>query len=198
MDTYPTEDELNKMKNKNLLGGYHIGNENIGYPLDGMVRGIGPCGHTRLHYFGITSKGYVLNGITYEQIQRYLHSTSHKQKTQPLTKEYIDIVKCIMSPGNIKIFDSQDSNYRFLMKWADELMDIFRKYHTDNYNNVNKNNKDDENKNCVICMTSKRTHIFINCGHFCICEDCDKILNVNNIKKCPLCNNKSITHRVYF
>eukprot|EP01083_Nonionella_stella_P047775 127893_1 len=43
-------------------------------------------------------------------------------------------------------------------------------------------NKERENE-CVICFDKSRTHVFVPCGHHCICEDCIPLFN----ETCPLC-----------
>jgi len=42
----------------------------------------------------------------------------------------------------------------------------------------------DDNRLCVVCMDRNKTHVFISCGHACVCEAC------SNIDTCPLCRTK--------
>ena len=37
---------------------------------------------------------------------------------------------------------------------------------------------------CVICLTDPPNVLFCNCGHLCLCEECDK---VKSLKNCPVC-----------
>ena len=43
---------------------------------------------------------------------------------------------------------------------------------------------------CVICKTSRKTHIFVPCGHLCVCVDCAEI-TMTVSKTCPLCRKAS-------
>lgn len=39
---------------------------------------------------------------------------------------------------------------------------------------------------CIVCMDAPTTHVFVPCGHFCVCGDCsDKIMA--RTKECPYC-----------
>ena len=41
-----------------------------------------------------------------------------------------------------------------------------------------------ESEECVVCLSSKRTHAFVPCGHMCVCNKCaDSIKN----RMCPIC-----------
>jgi hypothetical protein len=40
-----------------------------------------------------------------------------------------------------------------------------------------------EDNTCCICMTNPRDMVYINCGHLCICLECEKRLD----EKCPIC-----------
>lgn len=52
--------------------------------------------------------------------------------------------------------------------------------------------KEENNGKCICCYENEKTHIFKECGHFCICENCSK-----NVDNCPICRNKSKTIRVF-
>ena len=73
---------------------------------------------------------------------------------------------------------------------------LIRKYHP-----RQEIGKLEDDKKCVVCMTSSRTRIFIDCGHLCLCETCNQKLHdrlpSNQNSKCPLCNTTSKTIRVY-
>jgi hypothetical protein len=36
---------------------------------------------------------------------------------------------------------------------------------------------------CSLCLDAPRTHTFVPCGHFCVCEPCSKMVRM----KCPIC-----------
>jgi hypothetical protein len=46
------------------------------------------------------------------------------------------------------------------------------------------NEKDDL---CKICLVKKRSHIYPQCGHFCLCADCKKEQEDRNDLSCPIC-----------
>ena len=43
---------------------------------------------------------------------------------------------------------------------------------------------------CVICKTCRKTHIFVPCGHLCVCVDCAEI-TMTVSKTCPICRKAS-------
>ena len=47
-------------------------------------------------------------------------------------------------------------------------------------------NEDDEDDTCAICFSEQRTHVFVPCGHKCICEACgEKVMKQDQL--CPMC-----------
>ena len=55
--------------------------------------------------------------------------------------------------------------------------------------NTDKSFKSDE---CVICLTNPPNVFLCNCGHLCLCEECDK---VNSLEKCPVCKTENTIKR---
>lgn len=51
--------------------------------------------------------------------------------------------------------------------------------------------KDDDNRFCVVCMDRNKTHVFTECGHVCVCEDCSRL------ETCPLCRVKGKCIKVF-
>lgn len=49
----------------------------------------------------------------------------------------------------------------------------------------------DPSKICRICIDSPKTHAFVPCGHYCICEGCANALMSNPPLKCPVCRGVS-------
>jgi hypothetical protein len=47
-----------------------------------------------------------------------------------------------------------------------------------------------EEHECVICRTSRKTHVFVPCGHLCVCVDCAEI-TTSLSKTCPICRKES-------
>ena len=37
---------------------------------------------------------------------------------------------------------------------------------------------------CVVCLTNPPNVLFCNCGHICLCSECEKLKNSN---RCPIC-----------
>ena len=55
--------------------------------------------------------------------------------------------------------------------------------------NTDKSFKSNE---CVICLTNPPSVLFCNCGHVCICEECDREKSLNT---CPVCKTESAIRR---
>ena len=59
----------------------------------------------------------------------------------------------------------------------------------DSMNNITKNDNDNivnDNSDCAICFTNKRTHIVKECNHLIMCQEC-AIAIFNTSKQCPSC-----------
>jgi hypothetical protein len=52
----------------------------------------------------------------------------------------------------------------------------------------NKLSEIQESKECVVCLSSKRTHAFVPCGHMCVCNGC--AVSIQG-RKCPICRKSS-------
>ena len=50
-----------------------------------------------------------------------------------------------------------------------------------------------KSEECVICLTNPPNVLFCNCGHLCICEECDK---TKSLKNCPICKTESKIKRI--
>lgn len=60
--------------------------------------------------------------------------------------------------------------------------------------------KKEEETQCVVCLTSKITHAFAPCNHFCICESCVKGLSPVSSSgqvKCIICRQMSTIVKIY-
>jgi hypothetical protein len=50
---------------------------------------------------------------------------------------------------------------------------------------------------CCVCMESAKSHVFIPCGHVCVCQGCAEQVMASS-KECPMCRQVSISfYRVY-
>eukprot|EP00928_Gymnodinium_smaydae_P038285 TRINITY_DN26436_c0_g1_i1.p1 TRINITY_DN26436_c0_g1~~TRINITY_DN26436_c0_g1_i1.p1 ORF type:complete len:567 (-),score=57.48 TRINITY_DN26436_c0_g1_i1:30-1730(-) len=55
----------------------------------------------------------------------------------------------------------------------------------------------DDDSTCVVCMSASKTHVFVPCGHLCVCESCG-VEVMSSSKLCPLCRQGCTQHmRVY-
>ena len=45
---------------------------------------------------------------------------------------------------------------------------------------------DHSGKECVVCMDAARTHLFVPCGHQCVCAACAETLRRGK-RPCPMC-----------
>ena len=45
---------------------------------------------------------------------------------------------------------------------------------------------EEEDSSCIICMEAERTHLFVPCGHRCVCEACAALVMSEN-SECPMC-----------
>ena len=45
---------------------------------------------------------------------------------------------------------------------------------------------------CVICLTNPPNVLFCNCGHLCLCVECDKTKSLDN---CPICKTENVIKR---
>ena len=46
---------------------------------------------------------------------------------------------------------------------------------------------------CVICLSTKPNVLFCECGHLCICNECNKTIKLN---VCPVCRTENMTLRI--
>ena len=73
------------------------------------------------------------------------------------------------------------------------FLNIIQTYKNKILNLENQLKSKKENK-CSICLENNSEYIFIPCGHFCICENCN---NEYNQDICPLCRTLGNRFKVY-
>ena len=56
-----------------------------------------------------------------------------------------------------------------------------------------KDSKTYKSDECIVCLTNPPKVLFCNCGHLCLCEECD---DVKILKTCPICKTKSTIKRI--
>ena len=50
---------------------------------------------------------------------------------------------------------------------------------------------------CVVCMDEENTHMFMPCGHKCVCKECADLI-MGGTAECPTCRTKAVgLHRVF-
>ena len=62
-----------------------------------------------------------------------------------------------------------------------------------NKTNIKNNKKCKKEEICCICLTTPSNILFTDCGHLCICENCDNKLSK---AKCPLCRTKVTQQKI--
>lgn len=50
---------------------------------------------------------------------------------------------------------------------------------------------------CAVCMVSRTSHVFVPCGHLCVCAACAGAIQKTN-RRCPLCRKVGKVMKVYF
>lgn len=56
----------------------------------------------------------------------------------------------------------------------------------------------DPSKICRICLDSPKTHVFVPCGHYCVCDGCATEMKNGQSLQCPVCRkNSSMIMRIY-
>lgn len=88
------------------------------------------------------------------------------------------IERCeILKNDNDEIIVSPPNKFNYLVR-------------IDSMNNIIKNDNDNgianDNSDCAICFTNKRTHIVKECNHLIMCQEC-AIAVFNTSKQCPSC-----------
>ena len=84
----------------------------------------------------------------------------------------------------------------------ENIKDIFKERIIDNLSDIIKDTVKNEyittKKYCVICWKKRINVIFKECGHFCICTDCDDVMSqVTTSKRCPICRSRGDTQEVF-
>ena len=85
-----------------------------------------------------------------------------------------------------------------LISWIYESAAILIQYKGRQYNNVPKNEviqTVEADDLCVICDDNAADHIFIPCGHICVCGSCATKFAGNS--KCPLCRTVAQIFQTY-
>jgi E3 ubiquitin-protein ligase MGRN1 len=53
-------------------------------------------------------------------------------------------------------------------------------------NNAQSGTDDDFSAHCVVCLTNRKNTTVLPCRHFCMCDECAKLL-LKRTRTCPMC-----------
>ena len=73
------------------------------------------------------------------------------------------------------------------------IQEKFSKPKTESKEIVNEE-KTFKSEECIICLTKPPNVLFCNCGHLCVCEECNK--TGESLEKCPICKNENRILRI--
>ena len=98
-------------------------------------------------------------------------------------------------------------NIDYIRRGNIERLENFREYREYRRRTEEEESEDEEEKQiiiinaeqifksdeCTICLSSISNVLFCNCGHLCICEECDK---TKSLKNCPICKTENTIKRI--
>jgi hypothetical protein len=104
---------------------------------------------------------------------------AQQQREQKLPDREAKVVLSTIE-DKINHFQKKHQECQLLMNEQNKLLkDI-----VDQTNNEQEARNDKET--CKVCMTNKRSHVVLPCGHYCLCEVCAEEIN-KTTRKCPIC-----------
>ena len=118
-----------------------------------------------------------------------INEVKTKIKTQIENSPFIETfnTKRVDIRFSFEIFISRDDFRRIEEEWVRQEREreaLRRRKIQEKQSQTSKSFKSDE---CVICLTIPPNVLFCNCGHLCLCEECDKVKSLEN---CPVCKTK--------
>ena len=130
------------------------------------------------------SKSYVGNSaiINYLEIVLYTYYVFYNYD------EYVSSVGELEERGEIVVtYPPSDSELANWQQRINERIANSQQSDSDDKNiiNLSQTFKTDE---CVICLTNPPHVLYCNCGHLCICKECDKI---KTLSSCPVCKTEN-------
>ena len=98
-----------------------------------------------------------------------------------------------------KINRSYDYQMVLLNEWAAnryfaQRNVLIRRLFSDNNKQIINAEKTFKEDKCVICLTNPSNILFCNCGHICVCEECNKTRE--SLENCPICKTENIILRI--
>ena len=105
-------------------------------------------------------------------------------ETTPTEEKILDHLLDSMISGKLDSITNE--------KLIDNLTGIVRYTIKKESNNISK-----KNGKCIICWRNPISHIFIPCGHYCLCIECSDRISSMVVQRCPLCREHGRSHKVY-
>ena len=132
--------------------------------------------------------------IQYTDPQPYEEEPDHNFlksiKINDFLNETVEDVSYLKIKITMKYLDVEEEDYlRIGGGIVDMRTDLFYQ-HEPQIINSSQSFKSEE---CVICLTNSPNALFCNCGHLCMCSECEK-LKISN--KCPICKIENTIIRV--
>lgn len=147
---------------------------------------------------------------------------SKKSEDSDIKKEYYDLgeyICCIYRPQSIVLDLAQFNHWKMIMDIYFHRMDSNIRHHYYNpgppkthpylslfngffdiidglktdYDIKKKEEEEKKRNKCVCCYENEKSHLFIDCSHYCVCEEC--LLKCQNV--CPVCRTNSNAIRIF-
>ena len=172
-------DDLTMYQNYYFYIGIDLPNIDTYYYCNRLYVGFGDCNLKKNFFFKDS-----LNG---NELKNYI-----KREIEEIGIVFMYNTKPILFCITVKIFRSDE--------YMNACMNAPRVAH----HNLNLNFKPDKKiinakqtfkeDKCVICLTNPPNILFCNCGHICVCEECNK--TIESLEKCPVCQTKNTILRI--
>ena len=85
-------------------------------------------------------------------------------------------------------------DYIMLIHYLQVADQYFEQRNLANNKKIIKAEKIFKENECVICLTNPPNILFCNCGHLCVCEECNK--TEESLEKCPICKTENTNLRI--
>ena len=126
---------------------------------------------------------------TLEDINRILHTPINNLSSEDYTiiSRFLNNIANFIVRGefNVLLYESLQDLYFDYLNHTEPI-------HRDDEPRPLKTLKSFRTDTCVICLTGPPNVLFCNCGHLCLCDECDKI---KTLIVCPVCKTKNTIKR---
>ena len=133
-------------------------------------------------------------------LQVFIRDYNHCENNPCTCKRISDVGIALIRSIYLKTYDLKEelyfkyknSAYSFLQETnrVMEEAELERRKREPIINVGKKSFKYDE---CIICLTNLPNVLFCDCGHLCLCEECDKMKSLNT---CPVCKTENTIKRI--